>query len=356
MHGGDIYRNNIQYDFSVNLNPLGTPKEVSRALSEAVLLANQYPDLKQEELSKHMADLFQIEKEEIVFGNGASELLMAFCHAFLPKKVMVLSPCFSGYEYAVKGASFDCQMVYHPLLEEDGFVLKEDILEHLTEEKPDMFFVTTPNNPTGVLVEKGLLKKIMEICEAQGTVVVLDECFLPLSGFEKEDSFVYGKRAYQHLIVLRAFTKTFAIPGARLGYAICQKDMAKRIRTHLPEWNISVFAQSAGLECLKHLDEIDDAVSLLKEERTYLTKELQRLGYRVFPSDANYILFYSKDKELQDKLLQQKILIRDCQDFIGLEKGFYRVAVKDHGANEKLVSALHQIGTVKRFGNPRQDE
>jgi histidinol-phosphate/aromatic aminotransferase/cobyric acid decarboxylase-like protein len=167
----------------VNLNPLGTPKEVSCALSEAVLLANQYPDLKQEELSKHMADLFQIEKEEIVFGNGASELLMAFCHAFLPKKAMVVSPCFSGYEYAVKGASFDCQMVYHPLLEEDGFVLKEDILEHLTEEKPDVFFVTTPNNPTGVLVEKGLLKKIMEICEAQGTVVVLDECFLPLSGF-----------------------------------------------------------------------------------------------------------------------------------------------------------------------------
>ena len=163
---------------------------------------------------------------------------------------------------------------------------------------------------------------------------------MPLSGFEKEDSFAYGKRAYQHLIVLRAFTKTFAIPGARLGYAICQKDMAKRIRTHLPEWNISVFAQSAGLECLKHLDEIDGAVSLLKEERTYLTKELQRLGYGVFPSDANYILFYSKDKDLQEKLLQQKILIRDCQDFIGLEKGFYRVAVKDHGANEKLVSAL----------------
>ena len=340
MHGGDIYRNKTDLDFSVNINPMGPPSEVETVLSEVVLSVNRYPDLYHEKLKKSITDLFDLSQEEVIFGNGASELIMAVCHEIMPQKALILSPGFSGYEYALNGACQDCNISYHSLLEDDDFTLKEDILQRLREEKPDLFFLTNPNNPNGKIIEKNLLEEIITVCEEQSTIVVLDECFLPLTGFEKRLSFSYRTREYKNLIVLRAFTKTFAIPGVRLGYALCQKELAEAVKRHLPEWNLSVFAQMAGEECMKHLDYLEETVELIQKERSYLSGELEKLGYKVYPSDANYILFRSNRRDLAEKLLSDGILIRDCWDYKGLSKGYYRIAVKTHMENERLLSML----------------
>ena len=344
MHGGDIYRNTIQFDFSVNLNPLGVPQEVQWVLTEAALHADKYPDIFHERLVNNTAKFFDINPTKIIYGNGASEIIMAICHAIMPKKAILLAPCFSGYETAIEGAASDCKLIHYFLSEEDDFMLHQSFTETIKVEKPDLVFLTNPNNPNGSLIEKDTLNEIVNICREINAVLVVDECFLPLTGKDKEQSLIYNLKSHGCVVVLRAFTKTFAIPGVRLGYAVCSKSsLADSIKLHLPEWNLSIFAQMAGVECLKHQEYLDEAVKVVEEERAYLTKELERLGIKVFHSDANYILFKCKDKALNTKLLDYQILIRDCSDYQGLTKGFYRICVKCHPENEGLIEALRNI-------------
>ncbi|MDC7277974.1 aminotransferase class I/II-fold pyridoxal phosphate-dependent enzyme [Butyrivibrio fibrisolvens] len=344
MHGGDIYRNSIQYDFSVNINPMGMPSEVQWVLTEAALYSNRYPDIYHERLIEETSGLFNVPKENIVYGNGASEIIMAVCHAISPKKALFIAPCFSGYETCVKGACPDCSLSYYTLSEDNDFEIHHDILEHIQVEKADLMFLTNPNNPNGRLISKELLDEIVLACEEAGTTLVVDECFLALTGMDRENSLAYEIKEHKSLIVLRAYTKTFAIPGVRIGYSICSNEsIATSLKNHLPEWNLSVFAQMAGVECLKHMEYLEDSVKLIESERRYLTEGLGKLGAKVYTSDANYILFRCNDLELEKKILQYSILIRECSDYNGLEKGFYRVAVKSHGDNEKLLIALEDL-------------
>ncbi|WP_090165919.1 pyridoxal phosphate-dependent aminotransferase [Pseudobutyrivibrio sp. 49] len=344
MHGGDIYRNSIQHDFSVNINPMGMPAEVQWVLTEAVFHANKYPDIYHERLVEMTSGIFNIPENHIVYGNGASEIIMAICHSIAPKKVLLLAPCFSGYETCVKGACKDCDISYYSLSEDNDFEIHHDILEHIQVVKADLMFLTNPNNPNGKLISKTLLEEIVSACEKAGTVLVVDECFLALTGEERENSLAYDISEHKSLIVLRAYTKTFAIPGVRIGYCLCGSEaMATSLRNHLPEWNLSMFAQMAGVECLKHMEYIEDSAKLIEQERRYLTQGLSRLGAKVYTSDANYILFKCSELDLNKKILEYSILIRECSDYNGLEKGFYRVAVKSHGENEKLLSALEDL-------------
>lgn len=344
MHGGDIYRNNVKYDFSVNLNPLGMPSEVRWVLTEAALHANKYPDIIHEQLKQQTSDIFSCSKDIIVYGNGASELLMAICHAYMPKKALMIAPSFSGYKSAIKGAAPKCRIIYHYLSDENDFVVYHSIIEKLIVEKPQIFFLTNPNNPNGMLLDKQLLDEIIDTCDRIGTLAVVDECFLPLTGKEKEYSLAYDVTRYKSLIVLRAFTKTFAMPGVRLGYMLCSKrNIAQTVESHLPEWNLSIFAQMAGAECLKHLDSIDEAVRLIETERGYLMEGMRRLGIVVFHSDANYILFRCERNDLVEALLEYGILIRDCSDYDGLEEGYYRIAIRQHNENSGLLSALEDL-------------
>ncbi|MCR5581158.1 MAG: aminotransferase class I/II-fold pyridoxal phosphate-dependent enzyme [Pseudobutyrivibrio sp.] len=344
MHGGDIYRNNIHFDFSVNLNPLGVPPEVQWVLTEAALHANKYPDIFHENLIADTARLFGVYEDQVLFGNGASELIMAICHAVLPKKALLLAPAFLGYEHCIVGASPKCEIAYHYLKEEDDFELKEDILDVIREIKPGIIFLTNPNNPNGRLIDKDLLHRIINACDRINCKVVVDECFLTLTGMERDLSLIYDIRSYKSLVVLRAFTKTFSIPGVRLGYAICSKaELAETIKCHLPEWNLSIFAQMAGAECLKHRDFVDNSVEMIKDERIYLMNGLKDLGLKTYTSDVNYILFRSDRTDLKDKLLEYSILIRDCSDYVGLEKGYYRVAIRQHNENNGLLSALDSV-------------
>ena len=338
MHGGDIYRNKVKYDFSVNVNPLGMPKEVTESLAEAITMADKYPDLHCEELSCELAKVLDIPGQLLVFGNGASEIIMAICHYCEPESAMLVAPGFSGYGNALSGAAPQCKLFYHYLKEEEDFELKDDILDSIEKTKPDLLFLTNPNNPNGRLIDGDILDRILSKCHELGTTVVIDECFLPLTGRDKELTMIGRLKKESSVIILRAFTKTFAMAGVRLGYAVCSNDaLASGIKRHLPEWNISVFAQKAGVACIHDLEYVETSAEYIAKERQKLTVALRNAGFKAFSSDANYILFRSEDIDLFDKLLSQGILIRDCQDYIGLSRGYYRVAVRSSEENEELV-------------------
>lgn len=364
MHGGNIYGNEIEYDFSVNLNPLGPPDAVREALAEALNHVEEYPDPEYRELRRALANRWQLAEEQLVLGNGASELIPGIIRALAPKTCMVTAPCYSGYETALNAAAPSCRVHRIPLREEDDFTLPENICREIAHVKPDLLILTNPNNPNGKRISANRLREIAGACRTAGTVLLMDECFLALSGGD-EDSLIHriGEEGLPPTVVLRAFTKTFAIPGVRLGYAVCSGSLAARIQRELPEWNLSVFAQYAGLAALEAVTSetvvpettaretsaggtsgyLAASVEMIAREREYLSEELEKLGLRVFPSDANYILFQSRDRELHRKLLDKGILIRDCRDYHGLTAGFYRTAVRTRRENTALLRCLRNI-------------
>lgn len=348
MHGGNIYGNEIEYDFSVNLNPLGPPESVRDALAAALNHVEEYPDPEYRELRRGLANYWQLAEEQIVPGNGASELIPGIIRTLSPKNCMVTAPCYSGYETALNAAAPSCRIHRIPLRAEDDFTLPENICQEIARVKPNLLILTNPNNPNGKRISANRLREIADACRAAGTVLLVDECFLALSGGD-EDSLIHRIRSEAlPAVVLRAFTKTFAIPGVRLGYAVCSGFPAARIRRKLPEWNLSIFAQYAGRAALEAAaggtsGYLAASVEMIAREREYLTAELESLGFRVFPSDANYILFQSRDRELHQKLLDKGILIRDCRDYHGLTAGFYRTAVRTHRENTVLLRGLRNI-------------
>lgn len=373
MHGGNIYRNKIEYDFSVNLNPLGPPEAVRDALAEALNHVEEYPDPEYRELRHGLAERWQLSEEQLLLGNGASELIPGIIRTLAPKTCMVTAPCYSGYETALKASAPSCRIHRIFLREEDDFTLPENLCREIARMKLDLLILTNPNNPNGKRISANRIREITDACRTAGTVLLMDECFLALSGCD-EDSLIHRIRSEAlPAVVLRAFTKTFAIPGVRLGYAICSGPMAERIRRQLPEWNLSVFAQYAGLAALEAVTRetstreisalgtvtpgtaaggspasetsgyLAASVEMIAQERKYLTAELEKLGLRVFSSDANYILFQSRDRELHRKLLDKGILIRDCRDYHGLTGGFYRVAVRTRRENTALLRCLRNI-------------
>lgn len=338
-HGGDIYRNQIRLDFSVNTNPLGMPDSVREALHQAVEEAEHYPDIHAQELTKAVAERLRISEKRLVFGNGASELFHAVLHAVKPSKILIPVPSFLGYEEAAK--AMDCEVIFYEMKKEEKFCLTERILDAL-DESISLVFLANPNNPVGNLVEPELIFKIAEKCRQCDITLVLDECFMELTGKEMTHSFLNQLDEFPNVVVVRAFTKLYAIPGVRIGYLICEQTLAEKIRLQLPEWNLSVFAQRAGVAAIKEQEYVARAVVCIQTQRLFLREELKVAGCNVFDSDADYLLFYS-EKKLYELFLQRGILIRDCSNFRGLQRGYYRIAVKSEEQNRIFTDVLREI-------------
>lgn len=336
IHGGDIYSNKVKMDFSVNVNPLGIPKGVDAALHQAVARCQEYPDIQALELKEKISKKLGVQKEYLLFGNGASEVFMGIMHALKPKKILIPVPCFYGYQYVAEAV--ECEIRYFFMKKENGFLPGEDLLEALTEDI-DMLFLANPNNPTAKLQECGYLKQVLDICRDKGIYVVLDECFI--SFCEGDISFISKIEEYPNLLLVQAFTKIYAIPGVRLGFLISSnKELVQKIAKQLPEWNLSVFAQMAGIACTKEIEFEKQTAAYVKKEREFLSENLQKIGIEVFYGAGNFILIYT-EVPLYELLLKKGILIRDCQNFKGLSKGYYRIAVKTREENEIL---LREIG------------
>lgn len=335
IHGGDVYRNHVDLDFSVNVNPLGTPECVKEALHRAVDMCGKYPDMETERLGEAVSTFLGMPEEYLLFGNGASELFMAVVHGIKPKKVVIPVPSFYGYEYAAK--SVDSEIIYYELSRENNFCVTEDISRVLTEDV-DLLFLANPNNPIGNLLDTGLMKKLLLHCRDKGIYVAADECFIEFCG--NQFSFLPEIWNFEHLILVRTFTKIFSIPGVRIGYLVCKSEaLHTKIAGQLPEWNLSCFAQEAGCVCAKQTGFIAETENYIKIERQYLEHGLMQTGSGIFPSVANFITIYS-EKPFYEKLLKKGILIRDCSNFRGLGKGFYRIAVKNRNENKMLLENL----------------
>ena len=344
IHGGDIYSRPVRLDFSVNGNPLGMPDAAAQAPREAIQHVGEYPDITAVALTEAVSFMLsgecgrEIPKEYLLFGNGASELFLAIVHALKPKNIVIPVPSFYGYEYAARAA--DSHIKYAYLSEETAFCPGKELLQALTA---DLLFLANPNNPTGQLLGREYLPELLEHCRQQGIIVVLDECFIEFCETDREQPrSLLGKiDQYENLLLVRAFTKSFAMPGVRLGYLVCSNEgLREKIRRQLPEWNLSVFAQRAGIVCAEQAEQyLQDTVEYVKTERAYLREGLEALDIRVVSGKADFLLLYTT-QPIYDRLLAKGILIRNCENFRGLGEGYYRIAVKKQEENEVLLREL----------------
>ena len=351
VHGGDIYRNRVRLDFSANINPLGIPCRVKTAMRRALHSCRNYPDPKEAALRRAVSSRLGIPETQVVFGNGASELFIAIVHALKPGKILIPVPSFSGYEYAAQAV--ESRIVYYPLTKENGFVQDEDFQDVLTEDT-DLLFLSNPNNPTGKQLCRERLEQWLEICRRKNIFVVLDECFAEFC--EKDESLLGVFQNYPNLLLVRAFTKIYAIPGVRLGYLVsCNEQLLEKIEKQLPEWNVSVFAQAAGTACMQQNGFVKKTVAYVSRERKFLTDQCKAKKLQVYEGEANYILLYCDWLPLYEELLKRGILIRDCRSFRGLGQGYYRIAVRTRKENKKFLKALgeciDEFGTFVAGGN-----
>ncbi len=337
-HGGDIYSREIELDFSANLNPLGIPEAVRRAAAEADF--SRYPDPRCSALVRAISEYEKIPAERIVCGNGAADLIYRIVNAVRPERALICSPTFSEYEKAVIERGGKVEL--HPLSEENGFALNEDILPKIT---PDigMLFLCSPNNPAGNTIAPALMERILQRCCVTGTAAVVDECFLDFA--ENGEGLSAKQRLNERVIVLKAFTKICAMAGLRLGYAIFgDKALAEQVLGSGQPWAVSSPAQAAGIaaaEVLAGTDHLERTRVLVAQEREYLTRELTRRGVKVFPSEANFLLLKSDQcKDLEKILAEKKIAIRSCADYHGLDGRFFRIAVRTRQENERLINAI----------------
>lgn len=346
VHGGDIYRNEILHDFSVNTNPYGMPGTVRKALVDAVAACETYPDITCEALRDAIAQYDEMPAEWVLCGNGASELFNAIIHAVRPKKILIPMPSFYGYERAARVE--EAEIVPYFLKEEENFSVPEAFLAALTEEI-DLLMLANPNNPTGAAISQVQLEQIIAECKKKKITVVIDECFFP---FTEQESLITASYLQEnpHVVLVRAFTKTFAIPGVRLGYLMTpDTKLRNRIECNLSEWNLSSFAQAAGIAAVKEADYVVECAGKIARQREWLCTELQKLGIRVFPSASNFLLLKT-NLPLYEALLKRKILVRDCRNYPGLESGFYRIAMKKETENHILLDAIRELVKLEGQG------
>ena len=202
-----------------------------------------------------------------------------------------------------------------------------------------------PNNPTGQPADGELLRRILKKCADCKITLLVDECFVPFLDEPEAHTLKGELAAHRNLIILRAFTKLYAMAGLRLGYLLCANpETIEAVCACEPPWNVSLPAQTAGIAALADGDYVSRAREIVRTERKYLAGELQKLGLRVLGSRANYLFFKCNACRDLDALLEQRgILIRPCANFRGLDERFYRAAVKTHAQNERLVAALGEI-------------
>ncbi len=348
VHGGDIYKYSNVLDFSANINPLGTPEAIKQAVIEGVSDIDKYPSIYCDKLRDKLCWYYgnksvDLDSEQIICGNGAADVIFRYAFALRPKNALLIAPCFSEYESALKGAG--CENISHYMLNQETFCIENDIFKFLNSDL-DVIFLCNPNNPTGIVVPKDIMCGIVSECEKKSIRVFSDECFLDFLDKEDEYSYISKLNTYKNVFVLKAFTKIYAVAGLRLGYGVtADTQLIEKMYCAGAPWNVSNLAQVAGLVALDEEDYKARTKQYVKAERQYLYGELDKLGIKYWRGEADYIFFKANDN-LKEKLLDMGILIRDCSNYINLEKGYYRIAVKGHKDNQKLIKALQGFDLV----------
>ena len=356
FHGSDLEKIEKYYNipkesiikFAANVNPLGISENVKNLLKDNLDIISSYPDRNYVSLRNSIADYLDIDPDNIIVGNGSTELISLLIKQRLPKKALVIGPTYS--EYSKELSLSDCIQEYFLLKEEDDFEINISDLVKTLDDGYDMLIMCNPNNPTSSAVLNGNMRIILEECKKRNIFVMIDETYVEFVPDGCNVSSVKLTNEYENLIVLRGVSKFFAAPGLRLGYAITSNSkFRENVKEHQIPWSLNSVAAFAGEHFFKDSEFINNTKSLINIERTRIFNELSAVeGIKIYPAYGNFFLVKIcvegiTSSDIFEGCIKKGLMIRDCSSFSSLEGEYVRFCIMNKDDNNQLIDALKSL-------------
>ena len=353
FHGSDLEKIEAIYgikkeeivSFSANVNPLGVSPLLRATLAEKIDAITTYPDREYTSLRKCIADYCGTTYENILVGNGSTELISLFIQIRQPKKALILGPTYSEYERSITlgGGTSLC----YPLKEENNFQLDTDDFISKLNENIDLVVLCNPNNPTSTAITRKEMRKILDACKQYDIFVMVDETYIEFAGNYEEINSVPLTAHYNNIIILRGTSKFFAAPGLRLGYAITgNRDLIDYINTHKNPWMINSLAVVAGEIMFQDKEYIAKTKELITSERERMYQAFEaHPDFKPYPASGNFVLVRILKEDLTsgmlfERAIKERMMIRDCSSFPFLDQHYIRFCVMGPEDNDRLLECL----------------
>lgn len=325
-------------DFSVNVNPFGSPAILREKWASWFPMIEDYPDPFGNNLKSLLSEREEIDKQSILLGNGGAEIIHLLANFFQKKRVLLIQPTFSEYESMCR--AYDCEISYFTLEEPNWEISLQALIPYIKQS--DVVFLCHPNNPTGITYSKSLLLEILNACKKENCYLVIDEAFYDF--INPPLTLAPSIQANENLIIIRSLTKMYAIAGLRLGYMLASPlvvDHVKKFQTH---WSVNAVALLAGEESLKETNFVKETRQFFEEERARILPNLKNAGYLVSESSVNYYLLRDPAAEhpiaLFKYLLREGFVPRHTANYPGLDGRWLRFAIRKRSENDLLLEAL----------------
>ena len=325
---------------NTNESPFPPPEkwseELLAALSEVAF--NRYPDRPATELRAAVADLHGVTPDEVFCANGSNEVLQCLLLAYggPGRSALVFEPTYALHSHISRLTGTTVRQGWRT---EDFRIDPPAAAALLGRERPDVTFLCSPNNPTGRVEPRDTVEAVLT---AAPGLVIVDEAY---GQFATWSALALRGSAYPALVVTRTFSKTWAMAGARLGYAVADPEVVRACEAVVLPYHLSAQTQLAGLLALRYTDEMEARVALIAEERGRVAAALGDLPVESWPSEANFILFRPKSRPAEkvwQGLLERSVLIRNCASWDGLE-GCLRVTIGRPDENDRFLTALKEL-------------
>ena len=293
---------------------------------------NLYPDDNYTQLKEAIVNYIGCKIENISVGNGSSELLDLCVKTFVDTNELILSldPTFSMYSIYAKIVNSR----YIGAGEGNDFIINvDDVIKSIKENDPKLTIICNPNNPTGTIIKRD---DVLRIVKSTDNVVIVDEAYMEFSN----ESVVDEIENYDNLIVVKTMSKAFSMAGIRTGYLIANEELVKTIEKVRPPYNLNSISALLATKALKQKDKMLSYVENLKVEREKIYEKLIDMGVKAYKSGANFVFFSSKVDNLAEKLIDNDVLIRK---FGGKLDNYYRVTVGSPKENETFLDAMKKI-------------
>lgn len=329
----------MMIDFSVNINPYGMPQVIKQKWPQFLAYVSDYPDPHSIALKETLAKKELINEDNVLIGNGAAELIFLLANRFRNQDVLIVDPTFSEYRTAC--TTHGCRVHSVVLKEENDWQLDvDDIIPQL--EGKAALFICNPNNPTGVRYEKDKLLKIIKAAYERNVMVVIDEAFYDFC--LEPSTLVPSVQKYPNLVILRSFTKMFAIAGIRLGWLAAHPTVLTELLPFQPHWSVNALAEQIGLLSVAEDAFVKQTAEQIAQERKKIEVELAQLHFTVSMSETNYYLLRENEKQNMEPLLrflmENGLTARHTENFIGLNGNYLRFAIRTEKENEQLINVL----------------
>ena len=370
IHGGNIFQfaheQRIEpyevVDFSANINPLGPSQRGLDALNAQLRYISHYPDATNDDVLNAIADTYEMDKHQIIVGNGAAELLYAICRLPGYTGAFVPAPGFSEYKEALEASKIPVRDIFYRPREDDNgkpyfevpyLALETFAAELKGQDGRIIVFLGNPNNPDGTLLDKDHIRTVASMLKDANSLLVIDESFIDFVGNDPLQDNEHSMRSlvneFDNIIVVHSFTKFYAVPGLRIGAAFSNETLITQLQQYIPSWSVNTLAQAYTKAALNDVDYIKRTKQELNEERAFMYNALDDIeGITVYPPSANFILFQVNQEGItanyiNEELKKYNMIVRNCDSYVGLTNHWVRIAIKDHDTNIKLVDKLTNI-------------